>query len=95
MTNFNFIPDSSTRCMICNGHEAVSQLELWEWMEKFDPPSSEGFMWTSHPNIYRIKNKMSLLSNNPGHSGASFAITIHHLRFIAKHGIQKYREIFY
>ena len=95
MTNFNFIPDSSTRCMICNGHEAISELGLWTWMKDFDPPTDEGFMWTTHPNIYRISSKMSLLPNNPHHSGATFATTIKHLKFIAKYGIQKYRETFY
>ena len=95
MTIFYFIPDSSTRCMICNGHEAISELKLWEWMENFNPPKDEEFMWTTHPNIYMIRNKMSSLPNNPRHSGASFAMTIHHLKFIAKHGIQKYRETFY
>jgi hypothetical protein len=81
--------------MISNGHEAVTQTELWDWMKQFDPPVEEGFMWTTHPYIYKIKIVMESLPNNPRHSGASFYTTIKHLKFIAKNGIHKYKEAFY
>lgn len=93
-TNFNFIPDSHTRSLIINGYQAVSQLELWGWMKEFNPEPSEGFMWTTHPNVYRISEKMESLPNPPGHSGSSFAITMRELEFIAKHGIDEYKKKF-
>jgi hypothetical protein len=93
--NFNFISDASTRSMVSNGHEAITELELWEWMKCFEPADDEGFMWTTHPNIHKIRNKMESLPTDPCHSGASFSLTIKHLKFIAKHGIPKYREHFY
>ena len=91
MVDFTFIPDAHTRGMISNGYFAVSQLELWDWMKNFNPKSDEGFMFTKHPNAYRIIEKMESLSNPPGHSGSSFAITMRHLEYIAKNGIDKYR----
>jgi hypothetical protein len=93
MGKFDFISDIHTRTMISNGYSAVSQLELWEWMRNFS--TNERFMRTKHPNAYRIIEKMSALPDNPIHSGASFSQTMLHLEFIAKHGIQKYRETFY
>ena len=92
--NFNFIPDAHTRSLISNGYAAVSQLELWGWMKDFKPEPSDGFMWTSHPNVHRIGERMEALPNPPGHSGSSFAITMRELEFIAKHGIEKYRQRF-
>ena len=35
---------------------------------------------------------MEELPNSPGHSGASFACTMRHLQYIAKHGLDKYKR---
>lgn len=91
MVDFAFIPDAHTRGMISNGYTAVSQLELWDWMKNFNPKSDEGFMFTEHPNAYRISEKMESLPNPPGHSGSSFASTMRLLEYIAKHGVDKFR----
>jgi hypothetical protein len=93
-TNFNFISDSHTRSMVINGYTAVSQLELWDWMKNYSPPDTEGFMWTTHPNVHKIGEKMEALPNAPGHSGSSFALTMRILEFIAKHGIEEYKKRF-
>ena len=92
--NFNFISDSHTRSLVSNGYQAVSQLELWDWMKSFTPATGDGFMWTSHPNVYKIMEKMESLPNPPGHSGSSFAITMRQLELIAKNGIDKYKQQF-
>ena len=93
-TNFNFIPDAHTRGLVSNGYQVVSQLELWDWMKEFNPAPDEGFMWTTHPNVYRISEKMETLPNPPGHSGSSFAFTMRTLEFIAKHGLDEYKKRF-
>jgi len=38
--------------------------------------------------------KMEALPNPPGHSGASFGITMRELEFIAKHDIEEYKKRF-
>ena len=91
MTDFSFISNQHNRSLIANGYMAVSQLELWKWLKKFNPEEGDGFSWTNHPNIEKIGQKMESLPNPPGHSGCSFAITMRHLEFIAKEGLDKYK----
>ena len=90
--DFSFISDSHTRSLVSNGYTAVSQLELWNWMKEYTPENDEGFAWSKHPYIYRIMDKMESLPNPPGHSGCSFAVTMRELEYIAKNGIDKYKE---
>jgi hypothetical protein len=89
--DFSFISDEHTRSLVVNGYKAANQLELWQWLKTFDP-SDEGFSWSKHPNISIIGQKMESLPDAPGHSGASFALTIRHLEYIAKNGMHKYKE---
>jgi hypothetical protein len=91
MEEFGFIRDTLTRCNIANGHRAVSLLELWSWLKDFEPADNEGFMWSKHPNITKIGNKMHELPDSPGHSGSSFAFTMRHLEYIAKNGMDQYK----
>jgi len=88
--DLSFIRDDHTRSMVSNGHAAVSQLELWGWLKTFNP--KDGFMFTPHENIDKITEAMNSLPNPPGHSGSSFGITMRHLEFIAKHGMEKYKQ---
>lgn len=90
MTDLSFINDSHLRSMISNGHQAVTQLELWSWMKTFDP-NDRGFMFSSDPNVILIGRTMDTLPNPPGHSGSSFGTTMRHLQFIAKNGLDKYK----
>ena len=88
--DLSFIRDTHTRKMVANGHEAVTQLELWSWLSTFEPEN--GFMYTPHENIDAISRKMDSLPHAPGHSGASFGLTMRHLQFMAKHGMNKYKD---
>ena len=88
--DLSFISNEHTRKMVANGHQAVTQLELWPWLSTFDP--EHGFMYTTHDNIDAISRKMNALPNAPGHSGASFGLTMRHLQFMAKHGMNKYKD---
>ena len=90
LVNLSFISNEHTRKMVANGHQAVTQLELWPWLSTFEP--EDGFMYTTHENITAICNKMESLPNAPGHSGFSFGFTMRHLQFMAKHGMKKYKD---
>lgn len=89
--DFEFISDEHTRSLVINGYNAVNQLELWSWMKEFDP-NSDGFMFSKHPNLSIISQKMESLPDAPGHSGSSFGLTMRHLEYIAKNGMNKYKE---
>jgi len=92
MENFTFIRDMHTRNMIENGYQAVSQLELWSWLRNYEPEDGHGFMFSSSPNLDRITQQMESLPNSVGHSGSSFGYTMRNLHFIAKHGIDAYKN---
>jgi hypothetical protein len=62
------------------------------WLKSFDPNDGDGFMFSSNRNISKIMKKMESLPDPPGHSGSSFAITMRHLHFIAKHGMDEYKN---
>ena len=89
MAELSFIQDSHTRSMISIGYTAIDKLELWDWLKTYEPES--GFMFSSHPNINRIMQKMESLPDPPGHSGCSFGITMRQLEYIAKEGLDQYK----
>ena len=90
MQGFSFIPDEHTRRMVCNGYNAATQLELWVWLGTYEPDENRGFMFSSHPNITAIIEKMETIEDPPGHSGSSFGFTMRHLQYIAKNGLTGY-----
>jgi hypothetical protein len=91
-TNFNFIQDESSRWLLTNGYTAISQLELWDWLKTFEPGKC-GFAFSDNPNILIIAKKMYELSGDAHHSGTSFGWTMRNLEFIAKHGMNKFKEL--
>ena len=88
MQDFSFLQDEHTQQMVCNGYNAITQLELWVWLGTYEPV--DVFMWDSHPNILAIMQKMETIEDPPSHSGASFGCTMRHLQFIAKNGMTEY-----
>lgn len=91
--NFDFIMDWSSRKAVSNGYTAISQLELWEWLKTFTPEHDKGFMFSDNKNISKIITKMESLPDAPGHSGSSFGWTMRQLEFIAKQGLDKYKDL--
>ena len=87
---FAFIRDSWEKQMVENGYQAISELELWDWLKTYEP-GEYGFMCSNHENILIISQKMQSLPNLPNHSGSSFGHTMRILQFIAKEGLEQYR----
>ena len=87
MTNFNFIQDSSDRVMYQTAYDAITQLELWDFVTNFN--EENGFMFSSSPNIGRIISKIEQLGYGE-HSGASFGCTMRVMQTIGKYGMEHY-----
>jgi hypothetical protein len=68
--------------------EAITELNLWEWLRTFTPKENEGFMWSRAPEINQIGSHPKVDSD--GHSGASFAWTMRNMEVIAKRGWHHY-----
>ncbi len=79
--DFSFISDSSQRIMLEDMYAAVEKAEAWEDLCK--DPGDGGFMFGAHDLVNRIDAK---LNDRLGHSGATFAITLRTIQYIAIHG---------
>ena len=73
----------SERIMYQTAYDAITQLELWEFMKTFNGNS---VIFSTDVNITRIYKKIVQLGYNQ-HSGASFGYTIRAMESIAKDGI--------
>lgn len=74
---------------LLNMANAITKLELWDWLKVFTPEDDEGFMFCKNLNISKIENMVS----SDGHSGASFAIAMRCMECIAKEGFDHFKEI--
>lgn len=85
--NFSGHPD---HLMLKNMYDAITRLNLWDWLQNFTPDEGKGFMFSFTPEIQSITVETDAM----GHSGASFALCMRHMEKIAKSGwIDYYREI--
>ena len=83
---FDYIEKTSTKNTLINGHQAITMLELWDYMKK----DTTAYMFNEDPTLRIISEKMSELG--VGHSGASFGWTMRALQFIATYREKKFKE---
>lgn len=74
-----------TKMMVQDGIDAVTSLEMWDWLKTYEPEEARGFMFSNHPNLKKITDRMY-----SGHSGSSYGWTMVQLQFIAKNGFDSY-----
>jgi len=88
---FEYILDNHMREMMINGFQAISRLELWEFVK--EDPGEDGFMFCTRQELYKIMNMMDQCEYPPGHSGASFGCIMRELQYIARFGQMAYKEM--
>jgi hypothetical protein len=86
---FYFIKDENDKIMISTAFFAVNQLELWDYMQSHNG----SFMYSSNNNLDRIYKKIEDLGYC-GHSGASFAMTLQNIKFIADYGFEEFKQLY-
>jgi hypothetical protein len=91
---FNYIYDYNTRLSVENGYKIISDLDLWETLKNYEPPKDNGFMISDSEFLNVIRSKLELIPKITGYPGCSFAITMRHLYYIAKNGIENHKELF-
>ena len=84
---FEYISDIHTRRMLINAFQAITITETWDFVAK----DRNSFMLDTSPEIYRIMNAMDTCQYSPGHSGASFGLTMRHMQYLAEYGEEKHR----
>lgn len=91
---FEFVSDSS-REYFKNAHWAITETNMWEWLATFTPPNNEGFSYCEHPYLKMIETKMFEQEIAQGHSGSSYGITLRNMKYIAEHGYDAFRTLWY
>ena len=89
--DFSYLGDDHEISMTRNAYDAVSRTEMWSWLKTYKLPAGEGFMFSTHPNVVIIGQKMEECPNPPGHSGSSFGFIMRRIHEIAKLGEEAYR----
>jgi len=84
---FLYINDLRTRNMLVNAWNAITELDLWNYMNQ----DTISYMWSDDPEICSIIQKMEQLGYD-GHSGASFGWTMRQMQYIAKNGERQYAQ---
>jgi hypothetical protein len=82
---FEYVEDNWTRDMLINMFKAITITETWDFVSR--DPGKGGFMFSDSPDLKRIMEASEKCTPQIGHSGASFALTMRHMQFIANNGI--------
>ena len=84
---FEYITDSYQRLMLETAYQAITSLELWDYMKK----PNRAYMLSSDKELELIMNEIVRLGYD-GHSGASFGCTMRQMQYIAQHGLSQFAE---
>ncbi len=87
---FEFIVNENEKEMYTNAWNAITTCNMWNWLRTYEP--EYGFMSATHENIDIISNEMLKESIARAHSGASYALTMREMQYIAKNGYIAFRE---
>jgi len=82
--DFQWHPDS---IMLENMYKSISELNLWNWLSNFEANKETGFVWTENTKEIDAISHRTIAD---GHSGASFAISMRNMEYIAKNGWSSY-----
>lgn len=87
--DFSFIRDNATRYFVEDAYKAVSSIEgAWDFLKSYTPAENNGFMFSSDPMLDKIGAKL-----DQAHSGASYGYTMRQMEYIAKNGLEVYRNM--
>jgi hypothetical protein len=88
--SFSFIKDDQERAFLSSAFNAISDCELWHWFKAFE--SSNSFMFSNCVELDLLRIALDKDSINKYHSGASYAIVLREMEYIAKNGYEKYKS---
>jgi hypothetical protein len=82
MPDFECLYPAEDCVMLRDAYDAITKLNLWDWLRSFTPHPNEGFLLTNCVELLEITHAMTY----KGHSGASWATTMRVMESIAKAG---------
>ena len=90
VNTFEFIP-AGERIMYESAFNAITQLELWNFIRDFQDTS---FMISRRPEVARIYEKIEELGYY-GHSDGSFGSILRSMQYIAKNGLEQFEHTYF
>lgn len=88
--DFSFIRDEMFRRMFLSAYNVITREEKWKFMHDYNPPSTEGFLWSKNIEINILMDKID--EGYGGHSGGSIAFTMRTMQFIGIHGYKLFKD---
>lgn len=88
-TTFDFIKNPRSRAAMEDAYNAITNLDMWDWIKLNPPPRHVGYMFWSDPNLDMISGKLTFK-----HSGASFGCVMRQMQQISKHGLEQYKHTY-
>ena len=88
---YEYVSDVLMRNTLELTHQAVTNVNGWDFLAEFEPDPKRGFMFTCNSTLDKIANEADRLG--AGHSGASFAICIRALQYVARWGEQAHKDM--
>ena len=90
MTRFDFITESSMRICLQDAYDAVTELDLWDYLKQNE---FESFTYYHKRPDREVHDALLTKADRSGlHSGASYGITMRNMEHIAKHGFDAWKK---
>jgi hypothetical protein len=89
---YEYITDKHMRSALELTHHAVTNVNGWEFLAEFKPDPKRGFMFTSTSILNEIADEADRLG--AGHSGASFAMCMRALQYVARWGERAHKDMY-
>jgi hypothetical protein len=86
--NFECVVDEQEKMYYRSAYNSIMQLELWDWVQQ----NNEPFLLNKSPEMTMLKKRMWQDEINSYHSGASYALVMRQMEFIAKEGYEEFRQ---
>lgn len=85
--DFSFIKDSHFQTAMKHAYDETTKMDMWNFFTAESPPDSLGYMFWDCPKVITLKTALDDLD---GHSGASLALCLRNIEYIAKNGWDLY-----
>lgn len=89
---FDYVKDAAMRDAFILTYQAITNVDGWDFLTDYKPHPDKGFMFSYDPMLTNISNETERLG--VGHSGASWAICMSNMQYIARWGLNAHKDMY-
>lgn len=90
--SFEFINNYESRSMLKHTYETITELDLWDWLQKYSESKQSGCIFNNHPNFKIIENNQD---NSFVYTGHSWNWVMNIMSYIATHDIDSFKQLYF